>query len=125
MHPHSGHYLPLFLRQTPTCPVYRKIEVPKPEVFGAKNQTYMPPPVEDHIAACQHSAKPLDGAKLAELAKKFADSIPEDEFSVAALQGCELFDFFGHVIDCVLRFDIVFLGLVRVRCKRLLLISFD
>jgi chaperone BCS1 len=64
-----------------------KIEVPKPEVFGAKNQTYMPPPVDDHIAACQHSAKPLDGAKLALLAKKFADSIPEDEFSVAALQG--------------------------------------
>lgn len=59
------------------------------EGFGAKNQAYMPPPVEEHIAACQHSAKPLDGVKLAQLAKKFADSIPDDEFSVAALQGCE------------------------------------
>ncbi|KAH7923162.1 P-loop containing nucleoside triphosphate hydrolase protein [Leucogyrophana mollusca] len=58
-----------------------------PEVFGAKNQAYLPPPVEEHIAACQHSAKPLDGEKLAQLAKKFADSIPDDEFSVAALQG--------------------------------------
>ncbi|EGO00466.1 hypothetical protein SERLA73DRAFT_89460 [Serpula lacrymans var. lacrymans S7.3] len=57
------------------------------EEFGAKNQAYLPPPVEEHIAACQHSAKPLDAAKLAQLAKKFADSIPEEEFSVAALQG--------------------------------------
>jgi chaperone BCS1 len=63
------------------------VAVPGPEVFGAKNQAYMPPPVEEHIAACQHSAKPLDGAKLAVLAKKFADSIPNEEFSVAALQG--------------------------------------
>jgi chaperone BCS1 len=69
------------------------VAVPGPEVFGAKNQAYMPPPVEEHIAACQHSAKPLDGAKLAGLAKKFADSIPDEEFSVAALQGCELTNF--------------------------------
>lgn len=59
------------------------------EAFGAKNQAYLPPPIEEHITACQHSAKPLDGVKLAQLAKKFADSIPDDEFSVAALQGCE------------------------------------
>jgi len=59
------------------------------EAFGAKNQAYLPPPVEEHIVACQHSAKPLDGIKLAQLAKNFADSIPDDEFSVAALQGCE------------------------------------
>ncbi|KIJ68071.1 hypothetical protein HYDPIDRAFT_173750 [Hydnomerulius pinastri MD-312] len=57
------------------------------EVFGAKNQAYLPPPIEEHITACQHSAKPLDGVKLAQLAKQFADSIPDDEFSVAALQG--------------------------------------
>jgi chaperone BCS1 len=73
------------------CP---PVSVPGPEVFGAKNQAYMPPPVEDHIAACQHSAKPLDGAKLAVLAKKFADSIPDEEFSVAALQGCKSTHFF-------------------------------
>lgn len=47
----------------------------------------MPPAIEEHIAACQHSAKPLDGAKLAVLAKQFADSIPDEEFSVASLQG--------------------------------------
>jgi len=58
-----------------------------PEAFGAKNQAYLPPPIEEHITACQHSAKPLDGDKLAQLAKAFADSIPDDEFSVAALQG--------------------------------------
>ncbi|KAF8557668.1 P-loop containing nucleoside triphosphate hydrolase protein [Imleria badia] len=57
------------------------------DAFGAKNQTYLPPPIEEHITACQHSAKPLDGVKLAQLAKNFADSIPDDEFSVAALQG--------------------------------------
>ena len=67
-----------------------RVEVPPMRVeeqFGSKNQAYMPPPVEEHIAACSHSAKPLSGAQLAILAKKFADSIPEDEFSVAALQG--------------------------------------
>ena len=70
----------------------RKVRVEVPpmraeEQFGSKNQAYLPPPVEEHIAACSHSAKPLSGAQLAILAKKFADSIPEDEFSVAALQG--------------------------------------
>ncbi|KAF9811133.1 hypothetical protein IEO21_06617 [Rhodonia placenta] len=50
-----------------------------------KNQAYLPPPVDDEIA--QHSAKPLDGATLAALAKEFADAIPDEEFSVAALQG--------------------------------------
>jgi chaperone BCS1 len=60
-----------------------------PDDFGSKNQAYLPPPVEEHIAASQHSAKPLDSATLGKLAKKFADSIPEEEFSVAALQGCE------------------------------------
>jgi chaperone BCS1 len=57
--------------------------------FGSKNTAYLPPPVEEHIAASQHSAKPLDAATLAMLAKRFADAIPDEEFSVAALQGCE------------------------------------
>ncbi len=56
-----------------------------------RNQAYLPPPVEEEIAACKHSAAPLDNATLAELAKKFADSIPDEEFSVASLQGCESF----------------------------------
>ncbi|KAI0708913.1 P-loop containing nucleoside triphosphate hydrolase protein [Cerioporus squamosus] len=56
---------------------------------GLLNQAYLPPPVEAEIMEAKHSAKPLDGATLAALAKKFADSIPDEEFSVAALQGCE------------------------------------
>ncbi|OCH91708.1 P-loop containing nucleoside triphosphate hydrolase protein [Obba rivulosa] len=55
---------------------------------GLKNQAYLPPPVDEEIA--KHSAPPLDGKTLAKLAKKFADAIPDEEFSVAALQGCEL-----------------------------------
>ncbi|KAG1715627.1 hypothetical protein ID866_1551 [Astraeus odoratus] len=55
--------------------------------FDPKDQAYHPPPIEEHIVACQHSAKPLMAVKLARLAKEFADAIPEEEFSVAALQG--------------------------------------
>lgn len=58
--------------------------------FGASNQAYLPPPVEEHILASHHSAKPLDAVRLGLLAKKFADGVPEEEFSVAALQGCKL-----------------------------------
>jgi hypothetical protein len=80
------------------------VAVPDPEVFGAKNQVYMPPPVEEHIVVCQHSAKPLDGVKLAGLAKKFADSIPDEEFSVAALRGCELANFLRFVVGLLFLF---------------------
>ncbi len=45
--------------------------------------------VEEHVAACAHAAPPLSAARLAQLAKQFADSIPDEGFSVAALQGCE------------------------------------
>jgi mitochondrial chaperone BCS1 len=62
---------------------------PKSDEFGAKNKAYMPPPVDEDNAN-RHSAKPLDAATLNVLAKQFADSIPDDEFSVAALQGCKL-----------------------------------
>ena len=80
-----------------------------PNDFGSKNKAYLPPPIEEHIAAGQHSAKPLDSATLAVLAKKFADSIPEEGFSVAALQGCEWFFFFdlflqGRVLMWYFRF---------------------
>lgn len=40
-------------------------------------------------ATCAHAAPPLSAARLAQLAKQFADSIPDEGFSVAALQGCE------------------------------------
>ncbi|KAH9027479.1 hypothetical protein EDB83DRAFT_2508045 [Lactarius deliciosus] len=43
--------------------------------------------VEEHVAACAHAAPPLSAARLAQLAKQFADSIPDEGFSVAALQG--------------------------------------
>ena len=45
--------------------------------------------VEEHVAACAHVAPPLSAARLAQLAKQFADAIPDEGFSVAALQGCE------------------------------------
>ena len=60
---------------------------------GVLNQAYLPPPIEAEIMEAKHSAKPLDGTTLAALAKKFAESIPDEEFSVAALQGCECSNF--------------------------------
>ncbi|KAJ7151786.1 hypothetical protein C8R43DRAFT_1067354 [Mycena crocata] len=65
----------------------REREVPALPQFGSSNKAYLPPPVAPEIVAAQHSARPLDGKTLANLAKRFADSIPEGEFSVAALQG--------------------------------------
>lgn len=64
-------------------------EAPRFDVKSTK--AYLPPTAEEENAEFQHSAPPLDGATLARLAKEFADSIPDDEFSVAALQGCECF----------------------------------
>jgi len=43
--------------------------------------------VDEHVTACAHAVPPLSGARLAQLAKQFADSIPDEGFSVAALQG--------------------------------------
>lgn len=47
------------------------------------------PAVEEHIAACEGTTKPFTAAQLSQLAKQFADAIPDEEFSVAALQGCK------------------------------------
>jgi len=55
--------------------------------FGASNTAYLPPPPDASLA----KVKPLDKRTLAVLAKKFADGLPEEEFSVASLQGCECF----------------------------------
>jgi chaperone BCS1 len=52
--------------------------------FGATNTAYLPPPPEPKVKVV-----PLDKKTLALLAKKFADGVPEEEFSVASLQGCE------------------------------------
>lgn len=59
--------------------------------FGSQNTAYLPPPPDPEIASASHSARPLDAATLNRLAQQFADSIPKDEFSVAALQGCKYF----------------------------------
>jgi len=56
---------------------------PKSEVEASETSSA----VEEHVAACAHAAPPLSAARLAELAKQFADSIPDEGFSVAALQG--------------------------------------
>jgi chaperone BCS1 len=48
-------------------------------------------------ATCAHVAPPLSAARLADLAKEFADAIPDEGFSVAALQGCECPIFFSDV----------------------------
>lgn len=85
---------------------------PPRDGFGARNQAYLPPPVEEHLTACQHSAKPLDGIRLAQLAKMFADSIPDDEFSVAALQGCEYLRILWYPMCFDVPFHRDFLGLL-------------
>jgi chaperone BCS1 len=66
---------------------------PSSNDFGSKNTAYLPPPPDPSIANASHSARPLDAATLNRLAKMFADAIPRDEFSVAALQGCECWSF--------------------------------
>ena len=60
--------------------------------FGASNTAYLPPPPDASITA-KSKTKPLDRKTLAVLAKKFADVVPEEEFSVAGLQGCEFIFF--------------------------------
>lgn len=67
---------------------------------GTKSETSeVPSEVEEHVAACAHVVPPLSAARLAELAKEFADSIPDEGFSVAALQGCEYFCFIRKWLD--------------------------
>ncbi|KIM45662.1 hypothetical protein M413DRAFT_345236 [Hebeloma cylindrosporum] len=55
--------------------------------FGASNTAYLPPPPDESLA--RNRVKPFDKKTLATLAKRFADGLPDDEFSVAGLQGCE------------------------------------
>jgi len=55
---------------------------------GAKSEiSEISSAVEEHVAACAHAVPPLSAARLAQLGKQFADSIPDEGFSVAALQG--------------------------------------
>ncbi|KAJ7601304.1 hypothetical protein FB45DRAFT_396501 [Roridomyces roridus] len=71
-------------RSPPPPPMPMPMTMPQ---FGSSNEAYLPPPVAAEIAAAQHTARPLDARTLAALAKRFADAVPEGEFSVAALQG--------------------------------------
>jgi mitochondrial chaperone BCS1 len=63
---------------------------------GTKSETSE---IEEHVAACAHVVPPLSAARLAELAKQFADAIPDEGFSVAALQGCEYSNFVWKWLD--------------------------
>ena len=67
---------------------------------GTKSEvSEVPSAVEEHVAACAHVVPPLSAARLAELAKQFSDSIPDEGFSVAALQGCEYPYFIRQWLD--------------------------
>ncbi|KAF5374504.1 hypothetical protein D9615_009133 [Tricholomella constricta] len=86
--PLVSHPLVAHWRHCPTVPYGSDIDDGEP--FGVSNQTYLRPPIEEHILSSQHSAMPLDAVTLGILAKKFADGVPEEEFSVAALQGSDV-----------------------------------
>lgn len=85
----SGQSSPLPLSPSPSLPRTfsgSRTSSPSPppsDQFGATNTAYLPPPPEP-----KGRVKPLDKKTLAILAKKFADGVPEEEFSVASLQGC-------------------------------------
>lgn len=72
---------------TPKKQTQNGSEQQQPPQFGASNTAYRPPAPTESVLNSRHSAAPLDKKTLNDLAKKFADGIPEEEFSVAALQG--------------------------------------
>jgi len=78
----SGSVSPL---SSPTPPDSRRSESICSRA-GAKSEISASE-VEELVATCAHVAPPLSAARLAQLAKQFADSIPDEGFSVAALQG--------------------------------------
>lgn len=95
----SGSLSPLS-SPTPTGSHSRRSESICSSRTGIKSETpEIPPAVEEHVAACAHVVPPLSAARLAELAKQFADSIPDEGFSVAALQGCEYLCFIRIWLD--------------------------
>jgi chaperone BCS1 len=56
---------------------------------GDDARALLPPAMEEHLVACAQARKPLSAMRLEQLAADFAEAIPDEEFSVAALQGCE------------------------------------
>jgi mitochondrial chaperone BCS1 len=65
---------------------------------------------EEEEHAIRHAAPPLSNARLAELARIFSRSMPEDEFSVAALQGCESPQFYCFWFDIFFLYLLVYYG---------------
>jgi len=92
---HSGSPIPPSPSTTP-------IKLDKSQ-FGATNTAYLPPPPDASITA-KAKVKPLDRKTLAVLAKTFADGVPEEEFSVAGLQGCGFFSSFLFYFNLILIF---------------------
>ncbi|KAI0277877.1 hypothetical protein BGY98DRAFT_977146 [Russula aff. rugulosa BPL654] len=82
----SGSLSPLS-SPTPTGSHSRRSESICSRTAAKSETSEIPSAVEEHVAACAHVVPPLSAARLAELAKQFADSIPDEGFSVAALQG--------------------------------------
>ena len=92
----SGSLSPL---SSPTPPGSRRSESICSRAGAKSESSEMSSAVEEHVAACAHAVPPLSAARLAQLAKQFADAIPDEGFSVAALQGCEYSDFFWMWLD--------------------------
>ncbi|KAF9482080.1 P-loop containing nucleoside triphosphate hydrolase protein [Pholiota conissans] len=78
----SGTISPPLPRTVAGSPIPTDVPMDKDQ-FGATNTAYLPPPPDPSLT----KVKPLDKKTLAALAKKFADGLPDDEFSVAGLQG--------------------------------------
>jgi chaperone BCS1 len=94
----SGSLSPLS-SPTPTGSHSRRSESICSRTATKSETSEIPSAVEEHVAACAHVVPPLSAARLAELAKQFADSIPDEGFSVAALQGCEFSYFIRKWLD--------------------------
>jgi chaperone BCS1 len=92
----SGSLSPL---SSPTPTGSRRSESICSRAATKSETSEIPSAVEEHVAACAHVVPPLSAARLAELAKQFADSIPDEGFSVAALQGCEFSYFIRKWLD--------------------------
>lgn len=80
----SGSLSPL---SSPTPPGSRRSESICSRAGAKSESSEISSAVEEHVAACAHAVPPLSAARLAQLAKQFADAIPDEGFSVAALQG--------------------------------------
>ncbi|KAL0578100.1 hypothetical protein V5O48_003879 [Marasmius crinis-equi] len=87
--PSAAHSRSRTMSQVSSSPLAQHSEKApaSPPAFGSTNQAYLPPPPSPSVTQPSHSARPLSKETLNTLARKFAEGIPEEEFSVAALQG--------------------------------------